>query len=248
MSLTAVTFDLWDTLVIDDSDEVERAARGLPTKAVARKALFCDAVSAAHPGLDTATISAAWDHLQDTFRHAWKVEHRTPHIADRLQVGLDHLGIGRPPGWARVIHQFSRMEVDIAPQPVPGIHAALDILAGRYRLGIVSDAIVTPGADLRDMMEKNGLKQYFESFVFSDEAGASKPDAKVFLKARSDLDAQFPQMAHVGDREYNDVGGPHGVGMKAVFYTAVVDRGSASTRAEAICSDPAQLPDLLAAL
>ena len=28
--IQAVTFDFWDTLVIDDSDEPARAARGLP--------------------------------------------------------------------------------------------------------------------------------------------------------------------------------------------------------------------------
>ena len=38
--IRAVTFDLWDTIVIDDSDEATREAMGLLTKGEARRAAF----------------------------------------------------------------------------------------------------------------------------------------------------------------------------------------------------------------
>ena len=42
----AVTFDFWDTLAADDSDEPKRAERGLPTKAEARAHLFAESITA----------------------------------------------------------------------------------------------------------------------------------------------------------------------------------------------------------
>ncbi len=36
MTIAAITFDFWDTLAADDSDEPKRAALGLPAKAQAR--------------------------------------------------------------------------------------------------------------------------------------------------------------------------------------------------------------------
>ena len=42
MQVKAITFDLWDTVIRDDSDEAKRAARGLPSKREARReALPC---------------------------------------------------------------------------------------------------------------------------------------------------------------------------------------------------------------
>ena len=41
------------------------------------------------------------------------------------------------------------MELEISPDPIPGIADALAELATRYRLAVVSDAIITPGRNLR---------------------------------------------------------------------------------------------------
>ncbi len=247
MPLTAVTFDMWDVLVVDDSDEPERARRSLPPKSVARRQLFTQNVLAA-TSLSPAAVDEAWDLAQARFTHQWKVEHRTPGVADRLQVALDHLGIGPPPGFDAMVAAMESMEVELPPRATPGMRDALDVLAGRYRLGIISDAIVTPGRGLRKILDQHGMLQFFSHIVYSDEAGASKPAARVFQLASAGLDAPFDQMAHIGDREHNDVDGPLAVGMKAVLFTAVVDRGSDRTRAHAVCSDPASLPDILAAL
>ena len=46
--IRAITFDLWDTIVIDDSDEPKRAAQGLSSKPVARETLFIEEVRAHH--------------------------------------------------------------------------------------------------------------------------------------------------------------------------------------------------------
>ncbi len=226
MPVRGITFDFWDTIVDDDTDEPKRANRGLPTKAVARLSTFVDEVLAHHPQLGRAAVESAFEHAQVTFRHHWKVEHHTPCVADRLTVGFERLGIDRTPGFDAVVDKWETMEVQIPPNLVPGIEDCLRELHGRYRIGIISDAIVTPGVGLRQILKDYGLFQYFDHFVFSDEAVAAKPAARVFDLATAGLGVSANELAHVGDRPANDIAGPNAYGSYSVLYTGVVNRQS----------------------
>ncbi len=242
--IRAVTFDLWDTLVIDDSDEPERAAQGLLPKPEARARALVAEVQA-HHNLPEGRIRAALDEANATFRHQWKVEHRTPHVAERLADVYARLELAHSPGFAELVETFSAMEVVVPPRMCPGALEALTVLHGRYPLGIISDAIVTPGTHLRKLLDGHGLLGFFHTFVFSDEAGASKPSPRVFELAAAGLGVAPHELVHIGDREANDVDGPAAVGARSVLYTGSVDRGSDRTRADAVCSDLTELPTLL---
>ncbi len=224
MPVRGITFDFWDTIVDDDTDEPKRAAKGLPSKAEARLGSFVDEILAHHPDIGREAATAAFHHAQATFRHHWKVEHHTPGVADRLFVGFDHLGLTRTPGFDALVAIWEEMEVEIPPNLVPGIEDCLRALQGKYRIGIISDAIVTPGTGLRQILKDYGLFQYFDHFVFSDEAGAAKPAARVFELAVAGLGVQADELAHVGDRPANDIAGPNAYGSHSVLYTGVVDR------------------------
>ena len=246
--IRAVTFDFWDTIVVDDSDEPKRAAAGLPAKTVARRQAFVDCIKGAHPELDDATVARAFEHTQERFLHLWKVEHRTPTVADRLTVGIQWLGIARPPGFDALVGTFEQMEVLHPPDLVPGIREALERLAEDYTLGIISDAIVTPGRGLRAILDGYGLLRFFRAPVFSDEVGFSKPHPRVFEAACAGLGVSPSSLLHIGDREANDVAGPQAFGAKAILYTGSVDRGSEDTRADAVCAHYEHLPTLVEGL
>ena len=134
------------------------------------------------------------------------------------------------------------MEVDIPPNPIPGVEQSLRTLAGRYKLCVVSDTIVTPGEGLRRLLEVHGLKQYFSGFVFSDEVGRAKPHRRMFESAAIQLGVELSEMVHIGDRDTNDVKGPQALGMKAVLFTAKRAQDAALTTADAICDNHAALP------
>jgi len=254
--IQAITFDFWDTLFVDDSDEPERAARGLAPKPVARRAAFVQAVLAAYPAVGEAAAGAAMDHADAWFRRCWKIEHHTPSVTRRLEVALDRLGVAPPQGWAALVASLEEMEARIPPRPVPGAAEALAALAARWPLGVVSDAIFTPGRCLRRVLEANGLLRYFtpSAVVFSDEAGAAKPAPAVFERAAAGfraagVDCYVGGLVHVGDREANDVDGPLAAGARGVLFTGAVDRrGGAPTRAAAVCDDLRALPAILAGL
>ncbi len=248
--IAAVTFDFWDTLVADDSDEAERAARGLPTKAEARAAAFAELVRAARPELDMRRIREALDWSEAWFRRCWKREHHTPSVARRFDVGLERLGIERPAGFDAAVATWEEMEVAVPPRLSEGVAEMLGALSGRWSVGIISDAIVSPGRSLRRILSDYGLLHYFrpEALIFSDEAGAAKPAPRVFELAAAALGAPPSALVHVGDREANDVGGPLAAGWKAVLYTGAVDRGSGETRASAVCTHHRDLPAIIAQL
>ena len=224
MTIRGITFDFWDTIVRDDTDEPKRAKAGLPSKAEARISTFVDEVLAHHPAIGRDAASAALEKANATFRHHWKVEHHTPCVADRLMVGFDALGIERTPGFDGLVAAWEGMEVDISPDLVPGIADCLRALQGRYKIGIISDAIVTPGTGLRQILRDYALFEYFDHFVFSDEAGAAKPASRVFELATAGLGVAAHELAHVGDRPANDIAGPNAYGSHSVLYTGVVDR------------------------
>jgi len=246
--IRGVTFDFWDTIVADDTDEPKRAAAGLPSKKVARVQTFVDEVRSHHPDFSKEDVEAAVATANTRFRHHWKVEHHTPCVADRLAVGFKALGIDKTPGFDGLVAAWETMEVEISPDLVLGIGDCLAELHTTTRIGIISDAIVTPGTGLREILGDYGLLQHFDHFVFSDEAGASKPAAKVFDLACAGLGVAASELVHIGDREANDIAGPVAYGAHCVLYTGAIDRRGPGelTQADAVVQHMDEMPAAIA--
>ena len=245
MTIKAVTFDLWDTIVDDNSDEPKRAAQGLRSKYDERRHIVWQALNAQQP-TELSDIKLAFDVADAGFNNVWKSHFINWTVAERVDVILN--GLQRSlPGDVRqsVIDDLGCMEVDIYPDAIPGIKDALANLAGRYKLAIVSDAIVTPGTGLRDLLAAHDLKQYFSAFAFSDEVGHSKPHRSMFDTAAEQLGIAVEDMVHIGDRDHNDVKGPHALGMKAVLFTATRPDDKDITTADAICNHHDDLPGII---
>ncbi len=243
--IRAITFDLWDTMIRDDSDEPLRKARGLGTKAEDRRRILHAALERESP-IAFETVATAYDVADAAFNKVWKEHHVTWTQRERLHVLL--AGLGRTlPGDAldRVVAEIEEMEIDVPPEMIDGIDTALAALSKRYKLCVVSDAIVSPGRVLRRLLAHHGLEKYFDGFVFSDEIGCSKPDPRMFHAAAEQLGVDLAQMVHIGDRDHNDVKGPQALGMKAVLFTAVRDADEKTTSADAICRDHAELPAII---
>ena len=233
--IKAITFDLWDTLVIDDSDEAKRAEQGLRSKFDERRHLLWEALNAAEP-VELETVRLAYNVGDAAFNKVWKEQHITWPIAKRLRLILNELGRELPgETFNAVVRAHEEMEVDIPPDAMPDAVPVLERLARRYKLCIVSDAIVSPGSCLRRLLENHGLAKFFNGFAFSDEVGHSKPHRSMFESAAEQLGVEIGEMLHVGDRDHNDVKGPQQLGMKAILFTASRDADKTNTSADAIC-------------
>lgn len=248
MNILAVSFDLWDTLVFDDSDEPKRAAAGLPSKQEARRDLVWRALDRQAP-LPRDVFSAAWDTHDAAFERVWRRHFATWTVRERLAVLFEGLERALPEGELdTLVEALELMEVEIPPDPVPGLAEGLAALQERYPLCIVSDAIYTPGRLLRRMLDDHGVLRCFHTCIFSDEAGRSKPHPRVFDAAAAGLGVQREAIVHVGDRQHNDIAGPQALGMKAVLFVGARAADREGTTADAVCERFSDLPQIIESL
>jgi len=239
--IKAVTFDLWDTVFIDDSDEPKRKAMGLPPKPVARRNLV-ETFLNRHRPVTRETVELAYNMTDAAFRHVWYNQNVTWEVPERLSVLLNGLGMELPRDeFDELVRLHEEMELEISPDIADHIGPALAGLKEKYRLGVISDTIFSPGRVLRGILEKYNLKQYFDFFVFSDEAGCAKPNPLIFEKAAEGLGVALTEIAHIGDRREKDIDGPHAVGAKGIYTTVIKDRGVADCNADAVCTDYREL-------
>lgn len=246
--IKAISFDLWDTVFVDDSDEPKRRERRMPPKLQARRNLVQSFVSK-RGAISGEEVDAAYGAADAAFRKVWHENHITWTVSERLEIVL--AGVGRTiddEEFARLVKLHEEMELMVKPDLVPGVAQAIEALAARYTLVVISDAIFSPGWALRKLLEGYDLLDHFAGCVFSDELGRSKPAPDVFLRAAEIAGCGFDNLVHIGDREHNDVAGAHALGAKAVLFTGARDRGSADTEADAVCSDYAELPGIIEGL
>ncbi len=243
--IRAITFDLWDTVFVDDSDEPKRADEGLAAKPIERRNLVEKFLKQTNP-VARELIDVACDTTDAAFRQVWYGRNITWTVHERLAVLLKRLDRQLPPGkMDELVRLHEDMELGPRPDIAPGVTEALKELHGSYRLGVISDAIFSPGRALRQLLGHYDLLKYFDSFVFSDEIGFAKPTPALFESVANELGVELAEVAHIGDREEKDIAGPHAVGAKAILCTVVKDRGSEKTAADAICRSFEELPAIL---
>jgi putative hydrolase of the HAD superfamily len=90
------------------------------------------------------------------------------------------------------------------------VRPALDALAPRYRLGMISNGNSYP--------ERFGLGHLITFGVYAqDHGGISKPDPRLFRIAIDEAGCLSHELLHVGDSLRSDVGGAKGAGSTAVW-------------------------------
>ncbi len=247
-SIRAVTFDLWDTIIVDDSDEPKRIAKGLLSKYLTRRELVWESVKK-HKPITRELVDASYAATDAAFRKVWYDHNVTWSVDERLKIVLKGLSQTiLPEEMAELVRLHEEMELEIQPDLAPGIVEAVKQLHGKYKLGVISDTIFSSGVVLRKLLKDNNIEQYFDVFIFSDEMGYSKPDPRAFMAAAKGLGVDITEIVHVGDRDAKDIKGPQGLGAKGIYTTVVNDRGSTKTSADAICTDYANLMDVVDSL
>jgi len=243
--IRAITFDLWDTIIDDDSDEPIRLIKGLRSKPDERHNLVLVAIRR-KKNISSKVLAVGYKVANAAFVKCWKEHSITWTVRERLEVLLQGLECSLTSAeFDALASAQSQMEIDIPPKILPGAKEVISSLAQRFKLCIVSDTIITPGDKLRDLLEFHNLKQYFSGFCFSDEVGYAKPHHAMFESATKQLGVDFREMVHVGDRDHNDVKGAQAVGMKAILFTAKRNNDKDNTSANAICQSYADLPKII---
>lgn len=96
---------------------------------------------------------------------------------------------------------------------------ALERLAKRYRLGVVSNFY----GNLEGILTAEGLRPLFSVVADSGVLGVTKPDAAIFLHAANAVSAAPADCVMVGDSVKRDVAGAARVGMKMALISVATE-------------------------
>jgi putative hydrolase of the HAD superfamily len=150
---------------------------------------------------------------------------------------------------AEMVKAFEEGVLERPPVLVPGARETIERLSSSYRLGIISDVGYSPGRVLREVIRQNDLLGAFDSLIFSDEAGRSKPHVEVFRLTARLLDAAPEQIVHIGDLERTDIQGAKIAGCRAIRFTGVTPmEPHETTAADMVTADFYELPRLISEL
>ncbi|MFH2131726.1 MAG: HAD family hydrolase [bacterium] len=243
--IKAVTFDLWDTVFIDDSDEPKRKAQNLNPKPIERRNLV-ESFLNRHQPIRRELVDLAYRTTDAAFRQVWYGQNVTWTVHERLSVLMKGLERELPAAeMAELVRLHEEMELTIQPDLAANIGTALAGLHGKYKLGVISDTIFSPGRVLKEILASYDLLKYFDYFVFSDEIGCAKPNPLVFEDVARGLGVELTEIAHVGDRREKDIDGPHAVGARGIYTTVVMNRGVDNCNADAICDNYLNLVEIV---
>jgi len=223
MTIRAVVFDLFDTLVdlsMNDLPRIEIGGRFVPSTAGA-----LHEVAAAYASVDferfISVLTEVDRALRET-RHARGLELPT---LERFEVVVDRLEIDAPelPGILTETHMgMIRDQVSI-----PENHERiLGSLARRVRLGLCSN--FSHSAMALGLLEECGFRTHFDALVISDAIGIRKPRAEIFEAVLAELGVAPQEALHVGDSLSADIGGAAPLGIRTVWITRrIADRDAA---------------------
>jgi HAD superfamily hydrolase (TIGR01509 family) len=150
--------------------------------------------------IDAASLAAVRRECADVLRGA-------------LGPGATGIALDGPDGLAATLVEA------IAFEPYPETVAVLTELRARgNRLAVVSNWDVS----LLEVLERTGLRPFFDAVAVSALVGASKPDPRAFAVALDELGAAPADAIHVGDTYGEDVLGARAAGVRPIL----LDRGN----------------------
>jgi HAD superfamily hydrolase (TIGR01509 family) len=185
--LDAVTIDAYGTLVTlrrDPADALRQALRKRGMERTHGEVAAAFAVEAryyrdrSHEGADEASLALL--------------------RRDCAAVFLDALGAGIDP------EEFARPYVEALEfEPMPG---AVDAVLALEQLGLELAVVSNWDVALHEYLEELGLADHFATVVTSAEAGAPKPDPRIFELALERLRVRPERALHVGDSPADEEG------------------------------------------
>lgn len=232
--ITVVTFDLWQTLLLDNR-ELGRA------RAQVR-------LEGAQQALRKFGEEYDLEHIREGYRACYRYcqtvreQNLDVSFREQVEVFINKISPGlvdRLP--EEITQEIIRTYADsfFVHPPVPHRDAA-NVLSGikkiGLRIGLISNTGMTPGVTFRRYLDEHGMLRYFDVLTFSDEAKLAKPSDEIFLMTLRALGASPAESIHVGDHVQNDVVGANRAGMKTIWIEGFYSREDSG--------DPSSEPDI----
>lgn len=214
-AIKSVTFDLWQTLLLDNR-QLGRARMQLR-------------LNGALEVLQDAGERFTEDRVRESYRQCYRTCHdiRAQELdvsfMEQVQIFISNIDQGLLQRLnEEVVRKIATLYADSFCHYPPTLHpSAVGVLHSvkeeGYSVGLISNTGMTPGATFRSYMKQLGILDYFDALIFSDEVRLAKPSREIFIRTAKELGAPPEQMVHVGDHLLNDVLGAKKAGMKTIW-------------------------------
>ena len=214
--IDTITFDLWQTLIIDDRE------RG--------RARTQRRLEGAIEALTDAGYEFDMDHLREAYRSCFRacrvIHHDEKDVTfdEQVNMFIDFIDEGLSQRLdadivGRINYWYAESFFDYPPRVDEESYGVLDELAKQgYKLGMISNTGMTPGRLFRRYLAQNNLLDFFQALTFSDEVKLSKPSVEMFHMTLDALGTTPDRTVHFGDHIANDIYG----GNKAGVWTALL--------------------------
>jgi len=209
--ITAVTFDLWNTLITSISYNKIRF-NFLIKYFESNKFIF-----------DFEELKSQFDkfftlerYISNTYSNNIIINHiftedRIINLFNALNISFHQKEINL------LKENFEKAIFKNPPKLKLKVKETLKKLASDYKIGLISDIGITPGHFLKKIMKKYQILQYFDTLIFSDEIGYYKPHPLLFETALKNLMVKPQNAIHIGDLLETDIQGAKNYNMLSVW-------------------------------
>ena len=233
--IKAVTFDLWETLLFEKNGASAQ-------RTTARCKNLTNAFNKFGLDVSTEQVFSAMNETVNSLLKVWDNNIDITHAEQLTLIIKNTAGESVKPKkeW---ITELSKAYIspifEVPPYLNPDAEKVLHWLSNRNsRIGLICNTGLTPGTELRRFLSREGVADYFDVLVFSDEAKIRKPDPEIFRLAARTLRARPSEIVHIGDNLKSDVWGAKNAGFRAIHLAGAEGRDK---KAE---SDPTSLVSL----
>jgi len=218
-NVKAISLDLWGTILDDNQAPADTILHGERRQNFLQKELQRQGYEI-EPEQMRAAYKLVWKYFDDLWAKQIAFG-----AAGGLREMLRYLNADLPKeSFEPVLRYFEEAHQNL--QPLNGALEAVQKLAEKYPLALISDTAWTPGRVLRQIFAQYEILDCFKILIFSGEVGKTKPHSEMFRLALDGLGAQPQECLHIGDLQHTDIAGAKAAGMRAAWIHRPVYAGA----------------------
>jgi len=209
-----VTFDLWETLIVDDL-----------SKDLTRREMRCNGLqhvlSRFGIVIPIQNIFNSYDESVSWLKLIWE-RNEELRTAEQIRFIVKNASGNSTALSETVMDQLEEAYdtplVNVPPTLREDAFSTLQGMRSRVeKLGLISNIGRSSGRVLRQLLAKLGILEFFDVTIFSDEIGWRKPNSRPFKAAAEAFQVNCANIIHIGDNPEADVWGAKQTGMRAIL-------------------------------
>jgi len=236
MSIKAVLFDMFDTLVMI------RKNNDFYSPSLMRTYKFLN-----KNGIDVSfeVFQKAYIKARDELYAKADANLGEPHFNIRISEALKNLGYNYSDSSDLVSNATNEFcdEFMTFVYLDPNTENTLLALHGKYKLGIISNFAIPECID--NLLKTHGLSELLDAVVVSAAVNKRKPSPEIFVNALKKLEVSADETVFVGDTLDADIEGAKGVGMKAIYIQRRIENAKGHVKPDKTIKSLEELPMIL---